>query len=113
VVLKEGKPILSVGAAGGPTIISQTLLAIIETLDFGREPKEALAQPRFHHQWKPDQLKIEKTVPAEVRSELERRGHRLQVIDSFGACQVIGFDSKAGKLTGSADPRLNGKAAGN
>jgi gamma-glutamyltranspeptidase/glutathione hydrolase len=113
VVVKDGKAILSVGAAGGPTIITQTLLAIIEALDFGRDPKDALSQPRFHHQWNPDELKIEKSVPAGVRAELERRGHHLQVVDSFGACQVIGLDSKAGRLTGAADPRLSGKAAGN
>src|SRR5438477_12809985 len=45
--LKDGQPVLSVGAAGGPTIISQTLLAIIYTIDFNMDPADALAQPRF------------------------------------------------------------------
>ena len=54
IVLKDGKPILAVGAAGGPTIITQTLLAIIHTIDFGLPIQKALAQPHFHHQWTPD-----------------------------------------------------------
>src|SRR5207249_2361285 len=82
IVLKDGQPVLSVGAAGGPTIISQTLLAIIYTIDFGQSIDVALAQPRFHHQWKPDQLKIEKKVGSAVLRELERRGHKLAVVDS-------------------------------
>src|SRR5207249_2160346 len=62
IVLKEGKPIFSVGAAGGPTIISQTVLAIINTIDFGMPVERALAQPRFHHQWRPDELRIERNI---------------------------------------------------
>src|SRR6185295_7607090 len=73
IVLKDGKPILSVGAAGGPTIISQTVLAIINTIDFGMSVDAALAQPRFHHQWQPDELKIEKTVSDKIQQELRRR----------------------------------------
>ena len=58
-VLKGNQPVLAVGAAGGPTIITQTLLAMVHTLDYGLSLKEALAQTRFHHQWKPDTLRIE------------------------------------------------------
>ena len=49
-VLKDGQPVMSVGAAGGPTIITQTLLAISNVVDQGMSPTEALAAPRFHHQ---------------------------------------------------------------
>jgi gamma-glutamyltranspeptidase/glutathione hydrolase len=108
IVLKNGKPIFSVGAAGGPTIISQTLLAIINVIDFGMEIRAALDQPRFHHQWKPDELRIEKRVPAEARAELEKRGHKLNVVDSMGAAQAIAFGD--GKFVGAPDPRGEGKA---
>jgi gamma-glutamyltranspeptidase/glutathione hydrolase len=111
IVFKDGKPVLAVGAAGGPTIISQTLLTIIHTIDFGLDPEAALKQPRFHQQWSPDELRIEKAVSEEVRKELERRGHKLKVLNSFGACQAIGRASEGG-FTGAADPRLKGKAAG-
>ena len=111
IVLKDGKPILSVGAAGGPTIISQTLLAIIHVLDFGNDAPTALAQPHFHHQWSPDELRIEKTFSAEIRRELARRGHKLKEVDSMGACQAVGRDTNG--FTGAHDPRItNGKAAG-
>jgi gamma-glutamyltranspeptidase / glutathione hydrolase len=110
IVLKDGKPVLSVGAAGGPTIISQTVLAIIHVIDFGMDVESALKQPRFHHQWTPDELRIEKSVPAGVRSALEKRGHKLNVVDSMGAAQAIAFDGQG--FIGSADPRSEGKAAG-
>lgn len=110
IVLKDGKPVFSVGAAGGPTIISQTLLAIINRIDFGMDLESALEQPRFHHQWKPDELRIEKRVPAEVRAALEKRGHKLNIVDSMGAAQAVGVEG--GKLAGCADPRSEGNAAG-
>ena len=113
IVLRDGKPILSVGAAGGPTIITQTLLAILHTIDFGRDPADALAQPRFHQQWSPGELRIEKKFPAEVRRELERRGHKLNKQNSMGACQAIGLARDGKTFLGSPDPRVtDGKAAG-
>ena len=108
IVLKDGKPILAVGAAGGPTIITQTLLAIIHTVDFGRPLKEALAQPHFHHQWAPDQIRIEKKVGEKVLAELRLRGHTLKVYDRMGATQAVGL--RDGKFEAAHDPRLKGKA---
>lgn len=110
IVLNHGKPVLSVGAAGGPTIISQTVLAIIHVIDFGMDIEAALNEPRFHHQWKPDELRIEKRVPADVRAELEKRGHKLNVLDSIGTAQAVAFQGE--KLAGAPDPRGEGKAAG-
>jgi gamma-glutamyltranspeptidase/glutathione hydrolase len=112
IVLKDGKPIFSVGAAGGPTIISQALLAILYTIDFGLAPDEALARPRFHHQWQPDELRIEKTAPATIREALVRRGHKVKVVESLGAAQAIAIGSQPGTLTGAPDPRGEGQAAG-
>ena len=112
-VLRNGQPILSVGAAGGPTIITQTLLAIIHVVDFGRDPAEALAQPRFHQQWSPDELRIEKKFSVELRRELERRGHTLKELDSIGACQAVGRTKDGKAFLGAHDPRVtDGKAAG-
>lgn len=112
IVLKEGKPILSVGAAGGPTIISQTLLAILYVVDFGMSIDEALKQPRFHHQWQPDELRLEKTVKESVRRELARRGHTLRVIESIGAAQAVAMEIGRKQFTGVADPRTEGRAGG-
>ena len=111
-VLKAGQPILAVGAAGGPTIISQTLLAIIDTVDFGLPLDQALAQPRFHHQWQPDELRMERKVNAEVVRELERRGHQVKLVEALGATQAVGRERGGDKLTGASDPRGEGRAAG-
>jgi gamma-glutamyltranspeptidase/glutathione hydrolase len=72
----------------------------------------ALAQPRFHQQWKPDELKIEKRIGQSVLAELKRRGHSLALVDSMGAAQAIGVDSKMKVLVGAHDPRGEGKAEG-
>ncbi len=108
IVLKDGKPILAVGAAGGPTIITQTLLAIIHTIDFGLPLKEALAQPHFHHQWAPDQIRIERKVGEKVLAELRKRGHSLKIYSQMGATQATSL--KNGKFDAAHDPRLKGKA---
>ncbi len=112
VVLKDGKPVLAIGAAGGPTIITQVLLGIVGTLDFGLDPAAALAQPRFHHQWVPDEIKIERKFPEAEREKLEAMGHELNDVSSFGAAQMIAMDPESGKLTGASDPRVSGLAAG-
>jgi len=112
IILKDGKPILSVGAAGGPTIISQTVLAIINTIDFGMPVEAALAQVRFHHQWKPDELKIESKCDDAVLLELQKRGHQLSIVPSLGATQAVGVNPLTNGFTGSADPRGEGQAMG-
>lgn len=107
-VFKDGRPILSVGAAGGPTIISQTLLAILGVVDFGLSVHDALAAPRFHHQWSPDLLQIEASVSDEVVSKLTAMGHRVQRVPSLGACQAVGFDGS--HFSASHDPRVQGQS---
>jgi gamma-glutamyltranspeptidase/glutathione hydrolase len=109
IVLKQNKPVLSVGAAGGPTIISQTLLVIVYTVDFGMRLDQALAAPRFHHQWHPDELRIERAVGDKVLRKLEKMGHRLNVVDAFGAAQAVGWEAKAAAFIAVPDPRGGGK----
>jgi len=111
-VLRTGKPFLALGAAGGPTIISQVVLAVVHSIDFGMDPGQALAQPRFHHQWKPDELVVERSMPDAVIRGLEKRGHQVRRVDSIGAAQVVGLDAVVGGFTGASDPRVHGKAAG-
>ena len=110
IVLKDGKPVLVVGAAGGPTIITQVLLAVIRTVDFGMPPAEAISRPRFHQQWRPDNLRIERSVPAAAREELQRRGHQLTVVSEIGVSQAVGRSTEG--FTGAHDPRVDGKAGG-
>ena len=111
IVQKDGNPVLVIGAAGGPTIISQVVLGIVRTLDFGHSPAEALAAPRFHHQWQPDMLRIETSFPDETRADLEKRHHKLNPTPTIGVTQAIAR-SPNGNFAGAADPRAGGTAEG-
>jgi gamma-glutamyltranspeptidase/glutathione hydrolase len=100
------------GSNGGPRIISTTLLALLNHLEFGMDVAEAVAAPRFHHQWLPDELLLEAGHPADVVEALRARGHPLkQVEDLGGGVEAIAFDPATGLLTGGADPRRDGLAA--
>ncbi|WAC18114.1 gamma-glutamyltransferase [Luteolibacter sp. SL250] len=104
-----GNPLLSLGAAGGPTIISQTVLNLISVIDLKLPLTETLARPRFHHQWAPDTLRVERSLPEAVLGKLREKGHKIQAVDSIGVSQIVGKDG--GKFGGASDPRVKGKAA--
>jgi gamma-glutamyltranspeptidase/glutathione hydrolase len=110
-VLRDGRPIASLGAAGGPTIITQVVLALIRTIDFHQPPAEALAAPRLHQQWRPDELRLEAAWAGDVAVGLESRGHKIDRVGALGAAQMIGLDA-AGNFLGAADPRGLGSAGG-
>ncbi|HUT95937.1 MAG TPA: gamma-glutamyltransferase [Thermoguttaceae bacterium] len=112
VVLKDGKPILTLGAAGGPKIITQVLMTILYHLDLGMDLPEALAAPRIHHQWQPDELVVEQSLDPAIVAALEKLGHKVKRTRSVGVTQAIGVSSEAGGLIGVHDPRVEGKAAG-
>lgn len=112
-VFEGERPVLAIGAAGGPTIISQTLLALLHILDEGDTPAQALARPRFHQQWSPDELRVEKSMPSALKDDLRRRGHVLKEVDIIGSTQAVGQPVKDGPFVGAHDPRSReGRAAG-
>lgn len=123
IVSKNGRPVLAVGAAGGPTIINQVALAIINFIDLqmqggaeaeakGRSLKDALGTPRFHHQWKPNELCIERKWDESIRADLKGRGHTLREVEQFGACQALARHPDGKGLIACPDPRGLGKAEG-
>ena len=112
IILEGDQPVMTLGAAGGPTIISQVLLAIVRHFDLGLPLEAALQEPRFHHQWSPDELRLETSTPAELQKELETRGHKLKSVSAIGTAQGIVWDQKAKQFRGAHDPRVPGKAAG-
>jgi gamma-glutamyltranspeptidase/glutathione hydrolase len=111
IVLRDGKPIFTVGAAGGPTIITQVVLAIIQVVDFGKSPTEALGRARFHHQWKPDRLLVEKALGQAVIDALRAKGHTVEIVNTLGAAQSIGLGQDGKAFSGSPDPRGRGAFA--
>ena len=112
IVLKDGQPVLTVGAAGGPTIISQVLQAIVRRIDLDLPLDECLGRPRIHQQWSPDVVRIESRLDAGLQAALTERGHKLNPVKNMGVSQAIGFDERSGLFQGVHDPRVPGKAAG-
>lgn len=110
IVLKNRTPILAVGAAGGPTIISQTALAIINFIDYEMSVDQAIATPRFHHQWSPDELKIENAIDEATVRRLEEMGHKIKRTESIGVSQAVAKTPKGNTLIGASDHRTSGKA---
>ncbi|WP_437190686.1 gamma-glutamyltransferase [Planctomicrobium sp. SH527] len=115
-VLKEGKTVLVTGSPGGRTIINTVFCVLLNSLAFDLSPEESVREPRFHHQWMPDQIQIEKRVeklnPTLV-SELERRGHTVSLRGSQGDAHTIQVMNNAdGESIGVADLRLSGAAVG-
>ena len=110
IVLRDGKPLLAVGASGGPRIITGTLQAILNVVDFGMDVEAAVSSPRFHHQWVPETLYIERELPFDVRAALMAKGHKLEIGDSENVVQAVMF--RDGQFTGASDPRKGGRPAG-
>ena len=108
---KHRQPVLTVGAAGGPRIITQVVSTIVNYFDFGMSLEQAVAAPRFHHQWSPNEIQVEKTLPEEVVGTLRELGHKVTTSDRVGVTQAIAR-TKDGWFIGVADPRVEGKAAG-
>lgn len=109
-VLRDGEPYMSVGASGGPTIITGTLLALIRVLDWKTSPAEAIALPRIHHQWLPNEIFAEAMSP-EAKATLESRGHKVTIRDAYNSVQMV-IRNSDGTLVGVSDPRKKGRPAG-
>jgi gamma-glutamyltranspeptidase / glutathione hydrolase len=112
IVLRDGKLSFVTGSPGGPTIISVTLLSILNWMRLGMDAQSAINAPRFHHQWFPDQLSMETLFPAEIEDQLKARGYAVKRRNHIGLVNAIGIDPQNGKRCGAADPRDQGSAMG-
>jgi gamma-glutamyltranspeptidase/glutathione hydrolase len=112
IVLKEGEPVLALGAAGGPKIITTVLTELVQVLDLGMTPAQAVAAPRVHHQWSPDELIVEEETPVELRTALEARGHVLKTQKAISTSQIIQRPVRGKGFIGAGDPRVGGVVAG-
>ena len=111
-VMKGGKPVMVAGASGGPTIITGTVQALLNHLDFGLDATACVSRSRVHHQWMPDRLVVETDLPRDVVFNLAGRGHLVRPIaHPFTAVQVV-LVGKDGLLYGASDPRKMGTPAG-
>jgi gamma-glutamyltranspeptidase/glutathione hydrolase len=112
ILVKDGKPFMITGSPGGPRIITTTLLTILNVVDYGMDVQQAVAAPRFHHQWVPDKLFVEPEFSADVVEALRMRGHDVQVSPRhWSSAQSIVVDPETGIRFGGSDPRADGIAA--
>ncbi|AVR01610.1 gamma-glutamyltransferase [Pluralibacter gergoviae] len=104
IVVKNGQTWLVTGSPGGSRIITTVLQMVVNTIDFGMNVAEATSAPRFHHQWLPDELRVEKGFSPDTLKLLAQKGQKVVVKPAMGSTQsiMIGPD---GMLYGASDPR--------
>ena len=121
IVTRHGKVRLVLGSPGGPTIITTVANDLISVLDNGLNVQQAADAPRFHNQYLPDELQVEKRFPVSVSDVLKTRGYTVKRSGEFdehnpgvwGDSELIAVDPKTGELLGGHDTRKNfGSAAG-
>ncbi|WP_422371022.1 gamma-glutamyltransferase [Hoeflea sp.] len=111
IVLKDGKPFLVTGSPGGSRIITTTLQVISNMIDHGMNVAEATAASRIHHQWLPDEIRVEDGgLSRDTVAALEAKGHTISVKSVMGSTQSIHVDAEKGLLLGASDPRRPGAA---
>jgi gamma-glutamyltranspeptidase/glutathione hydrolase len=112
IVVRDGKPYMVLGAPGGPRIITAVLQVLLNVIDFHMNIQDAVDAPRFHHQWKPDELYLEPGISPDTVALLEARGHRVEYSPGIVLARISAILNDGGWLLGAADPRWVGKAAG-
>ncbi|WP_319401996.1 gamma-glutamyltransferase [uncultured Anaeromusa sp.] len=114
IVLKDGKPFMTLGSPGGPRIISAVANVLVNIIDFGMDIQAAIEAPRYHNP-NAKTTDIESSVSQEVIKNLEARGHKFTMKNPldlfFGGVQGVMY-TPDGKLRGGADPRRDGVAVG-
>jgi len=110
IVLRDGKLFLVLGAPGGPRIINAVLQVILNVIDFKMNIQDAIDAPRFHHQWLPDQISMEKGFSPDTAVILQNMGHKIADIANVASVEAIQVNGNW--LEGGSDGRAGGKAAG-
>jgi len=111
IVLKDNKPFLVIGTPGGTTIPTSVFQTIVNIIEFGMSTEDAVWKPKFHHQWLPDVLNIEKGFSAEVKETLRKMGYTISDRTGIGRTEVIKVLSN-GKFEAVADNRGDDAAEG-
>ncbi len=110
IVLKDGKPFLVTGSPGGSRITTAVLQVIVNVIDRGMNVADAVAAPRVHDQWLPDQVFAEPGVPEAVVAALQARGDKVVAQPAFTEANSIAI-TPDGFFVGAADPRREGATA--
>jgi len=112
-VLKDDRLFLVLGSPGGATIISTVANVIMGVIDFGLDMQQAVNAPRFHQQWMPDELRLEKFgFSPDTLSLLTTAGYKLTQTAYWGDAECIAVDPRTGDRLGASDGRNGGRAIG-
>jgi gamma-glutamyltranspeptidase/glutathione hydrolase len=109
IVLKDNKPVLVTGSPGGSRIISTVLQVIVNVLDYHIDVAAAVAAPRLHHQWLPDEVRVERGFADDTLAGLKAKGHR--VIEPMGQTSANSIAVTEHGWLGAPDPRTRGAEA--
>jgi gamma-glutamyltranspeptidase/glutathione hydrolase len=120
IVLKDGRLFLVLGSPGGPRIITTVANILMGVVDYGMNIQEAVNASRFHHQWLPDVVNVERWFSPDTVRLLEQMGHKVASGETAGGDwapywsdgECIAIDLKTGERLGASDVRNNGKAVG-
>ena len=110
IVLKNDKPYIVVGTPGGTTIPTSVYQTIVDMIDFKMTAQEAVDSPKFHQQWLPDVIFVERNFNPNTIEGLEKMGYKIEKRSSIGRTEVI--EVKENKIVGVADFRGDDGAAG-
>jgi gamma-glutamyltranspeptidase/glutathione hydrolase len=110
IVTKSGRPVMTTGGSGGPTIISGVLQVALNILAFHLDATSAVAEPRIHMQAAPDLVVVEEAMPAATRGALLQMGYKLKIVPELGSVGAITIGPA--NFRGAADPRKGGGAVG-
>ncbi len=109
IVLKDGKPVLVTGSPGGSRIISTVLQVMVNVLDYRMDVAAAVAAPRLHHQWLPDEVRVERGYPDDVLRELKAMGH--MIVEPMGQTSANSLLVTPNGPLGAPDLRTRGAEA--
>lgn len=113
IVTKDGKLFMVLGSPGGPRIITTVANILMGVIDYGLDIQQAVNATRFHHQWEPDEIDIERNgISPDTIKLLEARGHKIKEQGYWSDGECIAIDPKSGERLGAADGRNGGKAVG-
>ncbi len=111
IVLKDNKPFLVLGTPGGTTIPTSVFQTIVNIIEFGMSTEDAVWKPKFHHQWLPDTLELEKKFPPDVSDALQKMGYAIKQRSGIGRTEVIKV-LPDGRFEAVADNRADDSAEG-
>ena len=120
IVVRDGKVFLVLGSPGSSKIITTVANVLMGVIDYGMNIQEAVNAPRFHNQWLPDVLNVERWFSPDTVQALEKMGYHVQhglregsdIGSYWSDAECIAVDPNNGERLGASDGRNNGKAVG-